>query len=71
MDTDLADAIMESMPPLEWTQLATTDDLGALELRLRAHTELTVARSTRTVVTATIGAAMANFGLLLTALNIG
>jgi hypothetical protein len=62
--------MMESMPPLEWTQLATKDDIGELEVRPQAHTELTMARSTRTAVTATLGATMANFVLQITALNV-
>ena len=71
MDSDLADAIMASMPPLEWTKLATKDDLRDTEDRLRAHTELHAARSTHLLVANTIGAAVANMGLLLTALRVG
>jgi len=33
MDEQLADAIMESMPPIPWTDLATKDDIARLELR--------------------------------------
>ncbi len=33
MDEDLADAIMESMPPVPWTDLATKDDIARLDGR--------------------------------------
>ena len=56
---------------MEWTQLGTKDDLGALEARLQAHTELTAARSMRTTVYAVLGAAVTNVAVLLTALNVG
>lgn len=71
MDPDLADARMWSMPPVEWTELGTKDDLAQLEARLRAHTELTAARSMRTTVYAVLGAAVTNVASLLTALNVG
>ena len=32
-----AETLMESLPPVVWTQLATKDDLAALEERLRAE----------------------------------
>lgn len=30
MDEELVDAIMESMPPIPWTDLATKDDIADL-----------------------------------------
>jgi outer membrane murein-binding lipoprotein Lpp len=33
MDEDAADAMMESMPPIPWTQLATKDDIARLDGR--------------------------------------
>ncbi len=33
MDEDLADAIMESMPPVPWTDLATKNDIARLDGR--------------------------------------
>ncbi|MEQ8842227.1 MAG: hypothetical protein RIB98_14685 [Acidimicrobiales bacterium] len=34
MDEDAANAMMESMPPIPWTQLATKDDMARLDGRL-------------------------------------
>ncbi|MEZ5246294.1 MAG: hypothetical protein R2707_14425 [Acidimicrobiales bacterium] len=34
MDESAADAMMESMPPIPWTQLATKDDIALLDRRL-------------------------------------
>ena len=34
MDEDAADAIMESMPPIPWTELATKEDIARLDGRL-------------------------------------
>ena len=33
LDPDLADAMMESMPPMRWDQLATKDDIDRLDAR--------------------------------------
>ncbi|MCP3934823.1 MAG: hypothetical protein GY708_05555 [Actinomycetia bacterium] len=33
LDSDLADAMMESMPPMRWDQLATKDDVARLDAR--------------------------------------
>jgi hypothetical protein len=38
LNDDLADAIMESMPPIEWTDVATKDDLALMGRELRAET---------------------------------
>lgn len=37
MNEELADAIMESMPPVPWPEIATTRDLAALETRFDAR----------------------------------
>ena len=66
-----ADETMASMPPVEWTELGTKQDLTQLEERLRTHTELTAARSMRTTVFAVLGGATTNVAVLLTALNVG
>ena len=34
LDPELADAMMESMPPMPWNELATKDDLRDLEQRI-------------------------------------
>ena len=34
MDEEAADAILESMPPIPWTELATKDDLARLESKI-------------------------------------
>ena len=34
LDPELADAMMESMPPMRWDQLATKDDLALLDARI-------------------------------------
>lgn len=36
MDERLADAIMESMPPIPWTDLATKDDIARLDERFES-----------------------------------
>ena len=33
LDSELADAIMESMPPMPWDQLATKDDIARLDTK--------------------------------------
>ena len=33
LDPDLADAMMESMPPMRWDHLATKDDIDRLDVR--------------------------------------
>ena len=38
LNDDLADAIMEFMPPIEWTDVATKDDLALMGRELRAET---------------------------------
>ena len=37
MNEELADAIMESMPPIPWSEIATKSDLTALEQRVDAR----------------------------------
>ena len=34
LDAELADAMMESMPPMRWDQLATKDDIERLDARM-------------------------------------
>ena len=38
LNDDLADAIIEAMPPVDWTRVATGDDLALLGRELRAET---------------------------------
>ena len=44
MNEELADAIMESMPPIPWSEIATKRDLAALETRIDARFEQVDAR---------------------------
>jgi len=44
MNEELADAIMESMPPVPWPEIATTRDLAALETRFDARFDQVDAR---------------------------
>lgn len=37
LDPDLADAMMESMPPMRWDQLATKDDIDRLDAMIQAQ----------------------------------
>lgn len=75
MGDELADAVMEALPPVEWNQLATKDDLRQLEERLdlkwdsRFSSELSSLRLT--IVLSAIGTAFSSWGLLLTALALG
>ena len=39
LDPDLADAMMESMPPMRWDQLATKDDIDRLDAMIQAQGE--------------------------------
>ena len=38
LNDEPADAIMESMPPIEWTDVATKDDIALMGRELRAET---------------------------------
>ena len=44
LDPELADAMMESMPPMRWDQLATKDDIAQLDARMDAQGEALAAR---------------------------
>ena len=39
LDPDLADAMMESMPPMRWDHLATKDDIDRLDAMIQAQGE--------------------------------
>ncbi len=82
MGDELADAVMEALPPVEWNQLATKDDLRQLEERLDLRTAALDARwdarfaselsSLRlTIALSAIGTAFSSWGLLLAALALG
>ena len=67
-----AETLMESLPPVVWTQIATKDDVKALEERLRpeftrleGEFALQLARSTRTVVLSFVGVAVAMLGAMV------
>jgi len=67
-----ADTLMESLPPVVWHQIATKDDLAALEERLdsrftllRGEFALQLARTTRTVVLSFVGVAVAMLGAVM------
>lgn len=44
LDPELANAMMESMPPMRWDQLATKDDIALLDARIDAQGEALAAR---------------------------
>ncbi len=68
-------AVMEALPPVEWNQLATKDDLRQLEERLdakwdsRFSSELSSLRLT--IVLSAVATAFSSWGLLLAALALG
>ncbi len=62
-----AETLMSMLPPVGWADVATKDDLAALDARFEAklHRELT--RQTRTMIFALIGALFTMTSLNLTA----
>lgn len=67
-----ARTLMESLPPVSWHDLATKDDIDALEQRLRAENKefrgeiaLQLANQTRTIVFTMLGLAMPTWGAIL------
>lgn len=47
LDAELADAMMESMPPMRWDQLATKDDIERLDARTERIEGLIAAQGER------------------------
>lgn len=47
LDAELADAMMESMPPMRWDQLATKDDIERLDARTERLESLMAAQGER------------------------
>ena len=47
LDAELADAMMESMPPMRWDQLATKDDIQRLDARTERIESLIAAQGDR------------------------
>lgn len=47
LDAELADAMMESMPPMHWDQLATKDDIERLDARTERLESLMAAQGER------------------------
>ena len=47
LDAELADAMMESMPPMRWDQLATKDDIQRLDARTERIESLIAAQGQR------------------------
>lgn len=67
-----AEQIMDSLPPVHWHDLATKDDINALEQRLRAENKefqgaiaLQLANQTRTMVFTMLGLSMPTWGAIL------
>jgi hypothetical protein len=71
MGDELADAVMEALPPVEWNQLATKDDLHQLEERLDAKWEGRFSDLRLTIVLSAVATAFSSWGLLLAALALG
>jgi len=71
MGDELADAVMEALPPVEWNQLATKDDLRQLEERLDAKWEGRFSDLRLTIVLSAVATAFSSWGLLLAALALG
>ena len=67
-----AETLMESLPPVVWHQIATKDDLAALEDRLKAEFvlqkgefALQLARLTRTMVFTFVSVSVAMLGAMV------
>ena len=59
---------MESLPPVVWSQLATKDDLAAIEgkfTELKGEFALQLARTTRTMIVAYISISVAMLGVMV------
>ena len=69
-----ADTLMASLPPMDWSQLATKDDLDtrfeASELRLMAHVDRSLRQQTQWVVGALGAMAVSMLGVVISVLTL-
>ena len=60
---EVATTLMANLAPIEWADVATKQDLEALELRLEAKLEAKLSSMTRTLVIASTGQMIAFAGI--------
>jgi len=59
---EVADALMQLLPPVPWSELATKQDLALLEARLGGELRKEMSAQTRTIMLSVIGAIVASYG---------
>jgi len=59
-----ADTLMASLPPMEWSEMATKSDLHELELRLTSHLDRSLRQQTQWVFGAVVLQAIAMIAAL-------
>jgi hypothetical protein len=66
MGQDEANTLMASLPPMDWSQLATKQDLELLQHRLTATFEAALRRQTQWVFGAVVVMALSMLGAVIT-----
>ncbi len=66
-----ADTLMASLPPMEWSEIATKSDLRELELRLTSHLDRALRQQTQWVVGALGAMAVSMLGVVISVLTLG
>ena len=66
-----ADTLMASLPPMDWSEMATKSDLRELELRLTSHFDRSLRQQTQWVVGALGAMAVSMLGVVVSILTLG
>ena len=61
-----ADTLMASLPPMDWSEMATKSDLRELELRLSGHMDRALRQQTQWVFGAVVAQCLAVLVAILT-----
>jgi hypothetical protein len=59
---EVADALMELLSPVPWSEIATKQDLAILEARLGGELRKEISAQTRSILLGVIGAMAASYG---------
>jgi hypothetical protein len=59
---EVADALMQLLPPVPWSEVATKQDLALLEARLGGALRKEMSAQTRTIMLSVFGAIVASYG---------
>lgn len=71
MEPETAEAMMEMLPNVNWSDIATKADLDALGTSLRGEVKYDIAQATRTMVLSLIASQATLVGLVLAATRLG